>query len=189
MKKIMLSLISVFFLFNNAFAITGVWLLDVKPIEDDKCGKILENYVKKQSKDVKNKYQEKMMNMVGILAHVGAGNIVHMKNNGKVDFYGLHPSKKRKGIPTILNDGKWSKKGKKVEVSPKEIVKGLKLGKFLVTVKDNKAELKIVENKQFIEQTKLLMDNQKFNKCISDFTLVYTKSVTDKAFKILYNLK
>jgi hypothetical protein len=184
MKKLIITLIILFLSVEISFAITGVWLLDEKHLKDggNKCPNILETFAKKQTKDVANKYAEKNMHMAGIMGTIGVGSkIVHMKKDGEVDFYGINPfAKEKKKYPSILNDGKWSKnkKGNIVEISPTENSKDFKFGTFIVTVKGKTAEMRVVKNKQFIEEIKLLMDVDKFKKCMNNFTILYTK--TDK---------
>ena len=112
MKKLIISLIVLFASFEITFAITGVWQLDKKILKQEslkKCEKILEIFAKTKQKNVANKYAENYMKMAVILSTITAGNIVNIKKDGLVDFYGPKPFskdiKKRKSVVIDFKGG------------------------------------------------------------------------------------
>ena len=140
MKKLIISLIVLFASFEITFAITGVWQLDKKISKkgEKKCEKILEIFAKTKQKNVANKYAENYMKMAVILSTITAGNIVNIKKDGLVDFYGPKPFSKDK-FPSKLNQGKWVKNGGEVQISPEDNSKDFKFGTFIATVKIGRA--------------------------------------------------
>ena len=185
MKKLIISLIVLFASFEITFAITGVWQLDKNPSKagEKRCTKILEIFSKTKQKDVGDKYAENFMKMGVILSTISAGKIVNIKKDGLVDFYGPKPFSKGK-FPSKLNQGKWVKNGGEVQISPEDNSKDFKFGTFIATVKGKTAEMRVVKNKQFIEEIKLLMGVDKFKKCIKDEIVFSYSKVSDSNFSL-----
>ena len=176
MKKIIFSLIILFFLCDNAFAITGVWLLDGKTSNNDLkiCSDILE-IKSKVLKGFKEKYSNVGMKFYSFFAYVGVGEYIHIKKNGEVEFYGHNPNEKKK-YPTLLNSGKWGKKGKEIKITPEDVTKDFKFGTFIAKVKEEKATMNLLDNKAFKDQFKLLLDISEFNNCLKSTNIKYNQS-------------